>query len=703
MSKDHRCLSQPQRRLGPGRRRSRAATAAAVAIASILPSLLVAATVSVAAATLPPGAALPPAHADLLQPPALSPGAQRAEMTPLVEDGHLAGAVWLEGSDRASFAVLYAAWKGTTWGTPRIVSAGSSGSQLALTTARLADGSWMLAWSAFDGHDDEIVWSQGRAGVWTAPHRLTDNPVPDITPTVAAAGSGALIAWNQLAGDGYRLVVSRFEGDSATWGAPAAVTAGGALYPTFVASPRADRLRLVYSAVRDGEPARWEALETDLDGHPMRQTVLPSAAVSASEAAALLAPAGAAAGADLDWTPWNAPAEAPALSDAMTAALGLAAKAAAPGSKVGSRAARPKAGPAVYIAFGDSITSGYGDTEGIGYPGRLQGLLTPQAGSPATVINAGFFGETTAGGLARINSVLAQNPGATGLLLMEGTNDVNARVSNATIVQNLDMISNRAEAQGLKVYLGTVIPRLHTADYDGANLVTGTLAGAIRELAWERARALVDPFEVFWVLTPNALTLDYQGGSDKLHPNDAGYTLLAHTFADVLNGVDNIPPVPGLLTPFPGQVNVLPSIGVQVVLYDFGAGIDVANTQLTINGQVVNVTPTGDKTRLQFLYTPTTPFVGVVNVGVNTKDLASPANSFDGTLIQFIIEGTTFLPGDFNRDGVVDGEDLLALAYAFGAHRYDVRFSLPLDLNGDGIIDGLDLAIVAKNFGKHSF
>src|ERR1700753_2043460 len=125
MSKDPRCLTQPQRRLGPGRRRSRAATAAAVALASILPSLLGAATVSAAAATLPPGAALPAAHAELLlQPPALSPGAQRAEMTPLIEDGRLAGAVWLEGGDRASFAVLYAAWKGTAWGAPRVVSAG---------------------------------------------------------------------------------------------------------------------------------------------------------------------------------------------------------------------------------------------------------------------------------------------------------------------------------------------------------------------------------------------------------------------------------------------------------------------------------------------------------------------------------------------------------------------------------------------------
>ena len=56
------------------------------------------------------------------------------------------------------------------------------------------------------------------------------------------------------------------------------------------------------------------------------------------------------------------------------------------------------AGAQRYIAFGDSITEGVGDTKKLGgYPARLQTLLT-ERGQNALVINSGLPGETTAGG-----------------------------------------------------------------------------------------------------------------------------------------------------------------------------------------------------------------------------------------------------------------------------------------------------------------
>jgi acyl-CoA thioesterase-1 len=360
----------------------------------------------------------------------------------------------------------------------------------------------------------------------------------------------------------------------------------------------------------------------------------------------------------------------------------------------------PKAGEPFYIAFGDSITSGYGDSTGEGYPGRLQTLLEKALNTSVVVVNDGLYGETTAEGLSRIGHDLVT--GATGLLLMEGTNDINAKIPIAATLENLDLMASEAEAFGMLAYHATVIPRLSTADTDPTNQVTEALAGGIRELAWQQDRGLVDPFEVLFELTPDYSQL-YLGGADKLHPNDAGYQLLAQTFADVLEGTDDIPPVPGTVSPADGAQNVPADTAIEVDLLDFGAGIDIANTQLLINDEVVAVTPTGDKTRLVFQLQPAAPLAGVVSVGVQTQDLASPPNTWTGTVTQFEITGTVFLPGDLNRDGVVDGLDLLLFAPCFGAHRYDGNFRVDCDLNGDGIVDGEDLAILAANFGKRSF
>ena len=653
----------------------------------------------------------------ILPPPGERVGKLLAEPLPLVAGGRLAGLAWLEGDDPRALGVRYAAWNGGGWSAPRTVSAPGQGSQLALTSCRLADGSWLLAWSAFDGHDDEIVWSAGGngSGTWTPPRKLTLNRVPDITPVLAPAGSGAVIAWSQLAGDGYRLLVARYR--DGRFGEPVVAAPGGSLYPSFETSPGTDRLRLLY---RTAEPRGWAALELDAGGQPRRVAAAPdpsqgaeggrTAAGAAAAGGALDRPAlagdgnravfswpGGGAARTSSWQPWQPPATAPAIA----AAFGDH------GSERGEP--RPRRAPAspldaspqTYVAFGDSITSGYGDPKGIGYPGRLEALLSTDLSVPVTVINDGMFGETTGEGLTRIGSAL--QPGVTAVLLMEGTNDINAKVSVDTIVQNLDMMASQAETVGIAAVHATVIPRLSTADTDPTNVITATLAGAIRELAWERSRTLADPFEVFFYLTPDAMSMDYLGGGDKLHPNGAGYDLLAQTFADVLTGTDLVPPVIGTVSPANGQQNVPASVGIQLDVFDFGAGIDVANTHLLIDGQTAAVTPTGDKRKLQFLYQPAAPLAGVVSIGLQTQDLASPPNTFNGTVATFEVVGTFFLPGDLNLDGIVDGRDLLLFAPCFGAHRYDPNFQLICDLNGDGIVDGRDLAILAFNFGKRSF
>jgi acyl-CoA thioesterase-1 len=354
-----------------------------------------------------------------------------------------------------------------------------------------------------------------------------------------------------------------------------------------------------------------------------------------------------------------------------------------------------------WIAFGDSITQGFGDpSANPGYPPRLQAILAGR-GVNVEVINAGLGGETTSEALSRVNGVL--NLGGSRFLLMEGTNDVNSKVSTETIAANLDQIARRAEARSMEVVFGTIIPRLPSANTDGTNTATAELARAIRLLAAPPTRRLADPYEVFFYQTPSVFETYYLGGTDKLHPNTAGYNLLAGVFADALTGIDKVPPVVGSVTP-PDQADRVPaSTRIAVTLLDFGTGIDLANTRLLVNGQVVASTPEGDTRLAEMRYQSPTPLVGVVSVGLRSRDLASPANTVDREISRFTITGTRFLDGDVDLNGRVDGADLVSMSFRFGSRRLDPRYQLSNDVNGDGIIDGLDLAILAANFGKSSF
>ncbi|MCB1056221.1 MAG: hypothetical protein KDD11_12040 [Acidobacteria bacterium] len=354
-----------------------------------------------------------------------------------------------------------------------------------------------------------------------------------------------------------------------------------------------------------------------------------------------------------------------------------------------------------YLAFGDSITEGFGDDSGRrekGYPPRLQEILADR-GVTATVDNFGLGGETTAEGLSRINGVL--NQGGDVLLLMEGTNDIGQRLSPESIRFNLAEMARRAEVRGIQVIHGTIIPRYPTANFDGSNRITGAFAGEVREMAWEGGRGLVDPFEVF-ITTPGVFDELYLGGEDRLHPNALGYDLLAEIFADVLTDMDTVPPVTGLVSPEDDAQSVPAGTAIAIDLYDFGAGLDTTATTLRINGADVAADITGDATRQEIRYQPPEPLSGVVFVALTARDQASPANTFDRTVMQFVIAGTVFLRGDIDRDGRVDGADLVAFAVRFGSQRGDARYRAFADFNGDDAVDGRDLAILASNFGGNA-
>ncbi|PTX48945.1 acyl-CoA thioesterase-1 [Gemmobacter caeni] len=106
--------------------------------------------------------------------------------------------------------------------------------------------------------------------------------------------------------------------------------------------------------------------------------------------------------------------------------------------------------PVTVVALGDSLTAGYGLPEGEGLVPQLQGWLRAQ-GSDAVVVNAGVSGDTTAGGLARLDWSLT--PETDALIVTLGGNDLLRGLDPATTRANLDAILAKAQARNLPVLL----------------------------------------------------------------------------------------------------------------------------------------------------------------------------------------------------------------------------------------------------------
>jgi len=359
--------------------------------------------------------------------------------------------------------------------------------------------------------------------------------------------------------------------------------------------------------------------------------------------------------------------------------------------------------PRKYIAYGDSITEGRGDDPNRaekGYPPRLQ-LLLQSAGVSATVLNRGVGGERTPDSLARIDQIVAEGTTGDYFLLMEGTNDISRAISPETTIFNLDEMAHRAEARGMVALHATVIPRKPDSKVDADNIVNDALNGRIRNLAGVRQRREADPYEVFRG-TPNLFPGFYVLVADDPvgHPNAAGYDLMSRVFFNALQGIDTVPPVPGILSPANGAKNVSADTRIDVDIWDFGAGIDLANTFLLVNGTVTSVVPTGNAVRARLSYLPPTPFTGIVRVGLRSRDLATPPNTIDREIASFTVQGANALAGDVNRDNRVDGMDLILFGRSFGSVRGETRYNANADFNADGAVDGLDLAVLASNFGR---
>jgi acyl-CoA thioesterase-1 len=182
--------------------------------------------------------------------------------------------------------------------------------------------------------------------------------------------------------------------------------------------------------------------------------------------------------------------------------------------------AAPRPEERILVAFGDSLTAGLGVSPEETYPARLQAKLL-LSGYRYRVINAGVSGDTTAGGLRRVEWVLKSKPDV--VILELGANDGLRGLNLAQTRTNLEQIIQRFLAGGAKVVLaGMKLPPNYGTDYIKAfQFMYADLA--------KRNDVQFIPFFLDGV----AAKTDYNQ-ADGIHPTGAGYAVIVENIWPVL-------------------------------------------------------------------------------------------------------------------------------------------------------------------------
>jgi acyl-CoA thioesterase I len=199
---------------------------------------------------------------------------------------------------------------------------------------------------------------------------------------------------------------------------------------------------------------------------------------------------------------------------------------AAGGVVFAEEAKNANAGTKRVLVLGDSITAGYGLDPDQAYPAILQEKIDAAALS-YTVVNAGVSGDTSAGGLRRINWALGQK-GADVLVIALGGNDGLRGISPAETEQNLAGIVEKSRAKNPSVKV--VIAGMEMPTNLGADFVAQFKA-VFPKVAAETKSALV-PFLLAGVGGDEKLNQP-----DRIHPTAEGQRLVADNVWKTLEGV----------------------------------------------------------------------------------------------------------------------------------------------------------------------
>jgi acyl-CoA thioesterase-1 len=191
----------------------------------------------------------------------------------------------------------------------------------------------------------------------------------------------------------------------------------------------------------------------------------------------------------------------------------------------------PAAPAPVIVCLGDSLTAGLGLLSQQAYPHVLDEMFAAEGYADVEVINAGVSGDTTAGGLRRVESLLG--PAVAALVVALGGNDALRGLSPSETYDNLAGIIEAADAQGIPVVLaGMQAPPNLGPDYQES----------FREAYVQLARDYRDV--VVWVpfLLEGVAGQPGLNQPDGIHPNEKGARMIAELLYPKLRTiVDQLP------------------------------------------------------------------------------------------------------------------------------------------------------------------
>jgi acyl-CoA thioesterase-1 len=175
--------------------------------------------------------------------------------------------------------------------------------------------------------------------------------------------------------------------------------------------------------------------------------------------------------------------------------------------------ASARSGERVVVALGDSLTAGLGVAAEEAWPALVDARLRRE-GYPYRVVNAGVSGDTTAGGLRRVDWVLRSRPEVAVVAL--GANDGLRGLGTEAMEANLLAIVDRLRAGGVRVLVvGMEVPPNYGAAY--ARAFRGVFVDVAR-----RTGAALMPFLLDGVAADPRLNQ-----TDGIHPNAAGHRAIA--------------------------------------------------------------------------------------------------------------------------------------------------------------------------------
>ena len=181
----------------------------------------------------------------------------------------------------------------------------------------------------------------------------------------------------------------------------------------------------------------------------------------------------------------------------------------------------------IILAFGDSLTAGYGLGPGEGFTDELERTINI-LGSTATVINAGVSGDTSSGGLSRIKWVLDSFENIDLVILALGANDALRGIQPKITTQNIDQIAKILKNRNIPTIIaGMMAPpnlgKVYAKQFNDIYPVTAKKYGmAFYPFFLDGVAGLIEFNQI-----------------DRIHPNKKGVSIISKKMAPVIITVLN--------------------------------------------------------------------------------------------------------------------------------------------------------------------